>query len=170
MKRVVAVFVLAAIAGMPGCLGAPDLAAVRNDIFRQIPGASCDKEIELTLGPVALALARVITAVVPDARDAGRYLSDLTRVEVGVYNVSEVSAGNVSMPERLKNLQEDGDWELAVRARDDRQFVWVFYRADESRVKEIYIVALDAEELVMVRAKGRLERLVGYALSECKEI
>jgi hypothetical protein len=51
-----------------------------------------------------------------------------------------------------------------VRERDES--VWVLYRVDDDSVREVFVVALDREELTMVKVKGRLERLIGRALTE----
>jgi hypothetical protein len=150
-----------------GCLWAPDLAMVRRDIERQLPGASFEKEVELSLGPVSLAFARLATRLVPDAREASSYLRDVSRIQLAVYNTDRIpSTGSVEMPERLKRIQELDDWEMAVRIRDEDEVGWVLYRVDDDAIKELYVVILDDDELVMVKAEGRLERLVARALSE----
>jgi hypothetical protein len=161
------VVLLAVAAATSGCLWAPDLAMVRKDIERQLPGASFEKEIELTLGPISLTFARLITRVVPDAREASGYLRDVSRIELAVYNAERVPpARDVKMPERLKEMTSGEDWEMAVKIRDNDELVWVFYRMEDEAVRELYVVSLDDDELVMVRAEGRLERLVARALRE----
>jgi len=158
---------IAVIGASTGCLWAPDLAMVRKDIERQLPGVNFDKEIELTLGPISLAFARMLTGIVPDAREASGYLQDVSRLELAVYNTEDMPpAGTVSMPERLQKMQESEGWELAVRMRDDDEVAWILYRLDDESIKELYVVILSNDELVLVKAEGRLERLVARALSE----
>jgi hypothetical protein len=164
----IAIVVLIAIIGAAsGCLWAPDLAMVRKDIERQLPGVSFDKEIELTLGPISLAFARLLTRVSPDAQDASGYLQDVSRIELAVYNTEDMPPANtVSMPRRLKKMTESEGWELAVKVRDDDELAWVLYRLDDDAVRELYVVVVSDDELVMVKAEGRLERLVARALSD----
>jgi hypothetical protein len=40
------------------------------------------------------------------------------------------------------------------------------YRPDGNTVREVFIVVLDEDELVLVEAKGRLEQLIAAALRE----
>jgi hypothetical protein len=165
---VIVIAVLVAAAGVSaGCLWAPDLAMVRKDIERQLPGVSFEKEIELTLGPVSLAFARLVARITPEAVDASGYLSDVSRIELAVYNTEDMPpAKSVQMPERLRLMQESEGWELAVRMRDDDELAWVLYRTDGDEVKELYVVVVSDDELVMVKAEGRLERLVARALTD----
>jgi hypothetical protein len=167
MKYVVIAALLAVVGISSGCLWAPNLAVVRKDIERQLPGARFDKEIELSLGPLSLTFARLVTRMVPEANDAHRYLSNVSRIELAVYNVDELpSTSAMVTPARLSRLQEDEGWEMAVKVCDNNERVWVLYRIDDDSIKELYVVVLGDEELVMVKAKGRLERLAAHALSE----
>jgi len=164
----IAIVLLIAVAGAAsGCLWAPDLAMVRKDIERQLPGVSFDKEIELSLGPVSLAFARMLTRVTPEAQDASGYLRDVSRIELAVYNTQDMPpAGKVTMPERLQKMTDSEGWELAVKVRDDDELAWVLYRMDGEAVRELYVVVVSDDELVMVKAEGKLERLVARALSD----
>jgi hypothetical protein len=128
---------------------------------------SFDKEIELSLGPVSLAFARLLTRITPEARDASGYLRDVSRIELAVYNTHHMPATkSVTMPERLKKMTEGEGWEVAVKVRDDNDLSWILYRLDDECVKELYVVVVSDEELIMVKAEGKLERLVARALSD----
>ena len=164
----VVILTLIVVAGASfGCMWAPGLAQVRRDLERQLPGARFEKDIELSLGPVSLAFARLFTRMVPDARQAGGYLKDVSRIEMAVYDADRVpAAANVTMPHRLEELMQDEDWEMAVRIRNKDELAWILYRVDEERIKELYVVMLNRDELVMVRAEGRLEGLVARALNQ----
>lgn len=168
IRSLVVVALLLVFAGLSsGCLWAPDLASVRKEIQRQIPGASFEKEIELTLGPISLAFARMVTRLVPDAREAHDYLRDVSRIELAVYNTSSMpSSFRLTTPKRLQKMQSDEGWEMAVKVREKDEVVWVMYQIDDERIKELYVIVLSDDELVMVRAKGKLERLVARALKE----
>jgi hypothetical protein len=83
-RALVTAVLAAATLATPGCLWAPELSSVRRDIERQLPDASFDKEFELSLGPVTLAFARLVTCLIPPAREARQYLRDVSRVQVAV--------------------------------------------------------------------------------------
>jgi len=164
----IAAMVFATAVGLlavPGCFWAPELSSIRRDIQDQLPGASFEKNVELSFGPAAIACARLVTGLVPGAREARPWLRNVSRVQVGVYDAHIGSAAELRMPRKLQSLIDDG-WETAIRVRDDDQAVWVLYRADEESIREVFIVVLDDEELVIIKAKGRLERIVAAALDE----
>lgn len=159
------------VTSFAGCMWAPDLAMVRRDIERQIPGLSFDKKVELTLGPITLGFVRLVTALVPDARQAAPYLRDVRRVEVAVYEAETVPDGisRISMPDRVREMTKDEGWELAVKVNEADQAVWVMYKLDDDSIREVYVVVFDSEELVLVHAEGRLERLMARALMEARD-
>jgi hypothetical protein len=164
---IVIVVLIALFGASSGCLWAPDLAMVRRDIERQLPGVSFDKEIELTLGPISLAFARLITRMAPDTEDVSSYLRDVSRIELAVYNTKHMPpAKTVIMPERLQKMTDSEGWELAVKVRNDDELAWVLYRLEDETIKELYVVVVTEDELVMVKAEGKLERLVARALSD----
>ena len=163
---VVALFLAAAIV-LPGCLWAPLRAQIRLDLERQLPGASFDKEFEISLGPVSLAFARMVTRLVPDAHDASGYLKNVRKIEVAVYNAHQMPpVDQVKMPERMQSMIEKDGWETAIRVREENEIVWVMYRTDDESVKNVCVVVLNDDELVMVRAEGNLEQLVALALEQ----
>jgi hypothetical protein len=69
------------------------------------------------------------------------------------------------MPELLGSLIDDG-WEMAVKVRDDDQRVWLLFRAEDDVVREVFVVALNEDQLVLVKARGRLERVLARVLRE----
>jgi hypothetical protein len=149
-----------------GCMWTPELSRVKNDIERQLPDARFEKEFALSLGPIALTFARLVTKLVPDASQASEYLRDVSRVQVAVYNTEALPpVSEVRMPDRLERMSDDG-WETAVKVREDDGVVWVMYKIDGDTIRDLYVVVLNDEELVIVKARGQLERLVARALSE----
>ena len=150
-----------------GCLWAPDLDRVRRDIELQLPGSEFNKEIAFSLGPVTLGAAKLITKFVPDAEEARTYLQDVTRVKVAIYEAENITdTGDVKIPKDLKKLLEKDGWELVVKTQDDNGATWILCQLDDDKLEGIYIVVLDSDELVLVRAHGNLERLFEKALQE----
>ena len=161
-------FSAALAAASPGCMWAPELAGIRRDLERQMPGASFEKNVELSFGPVTLGIVRFIAAVIPGAGEARPWLKGISRVEIGVYDARADSVSGVRTPRRLQALIDAG-WETAVRVHDDDEAVWVLYRPEGEDVREMFIVVLDRDELVLVKARGHLDRLVAAALEEAHE-
>jgi len=163
-RRIVCVLVLVALAA-PGCFHSTELTGIRRDLESQLPGASFEKNVELSFGPIMLSVARLVTAVIPGASEARPWLRGVSRVQVGVYEANVDSVNHLRMPKRLQALVDDG-WETVVRVRDRNEAVWVLYRPDGDRVREVFVVVLNDHELVLIKARGRIEKLIASALRE----
>jgi hypothetical protein len=147
-----------------GCMWAPELTEVKRDIAGQLPDVTFRKNVTLSLGPLTMVLARAVVGFIPDAREARPYLRDVSKVQVAVYETSgDVRASAVETPARLQEMLDDG-WEMAVRVREDDEMVWLLYRIDGDSVREMFVVVMGDEELVLVRVKGHLERIMAEAL------
>ena len=163
----IVVLTVVATGVLSGCLWAPELDGVRKDIESQVPGAEFKKEFAISLGPIALALARGIVGLIPDTEEARAYLKQIRRVKLAVYDVEKMPPGaEIEMPERLTKLIEKDDWDLAARVREDGENVWLLYREKGDKVEEIYVVALDERELVLVRVSGHIDRLLALAMED----
>jgi hypothetical protein len=150
-----------------GCLWAPELDRVRREIQQQLPGSSFKKEFAISLGPLSLALVRTIVRFVPEAEEARSYLSDIRSVEVAIYEADNLPADPaIDMPEHLETLLEKHDWEIAAKVRETSENVWLLYRAQEEVLEDLYVVVLSDDELVLVRARGNLDRLIAKAMRE----
>jgi hypothetical protein len=144
LSSAVALTIACALPFAGGCVWTPELASVKQDIARQIPGTRFDHEMSFAIG----------------------WLKDVSRVEVAVYELdTDEPSRPIQTPSRIEEMLKDG-WEMAARVRERDESVWVLYRVDDDSVREVFVVALDREELTMVKVKGRLERLIGRALTE----
>ena len=152
---------------LSGCLWAPELDRVRKDIERQLPGATFKREVTLSLGPLSLAVARAVVGLTPDAREAAAYLQDLRDVTIAVYEVENIPRDvRVRLPDDLKRHLARDDWELAVKTREEGQFAWILCKTEDDTIRGVYVVVLNHDNLVLVRARGRLEELVKRAIRE----
>ena len=86
-------------------------------------------------------------------------------MEVAVYEAKNVPQDvTVRLPGILTKLLEGGRWELTVKALDEGEATWILCRMDGDSIRGLYVVALDREALVVVRADGRLEDFLAKAI------
>ena len=168
---VLSVVVLVCVAlSTSSCVWTPELSRVASDLERQLPDAKFDKEFSVSLGPMALGFARLVSGMVgdDDVRHARDYIKDVTRVQVAVYDTRDMpSMSNLKMPSQLAELEDKG-WETAVKVREDDEAVWVMYRIDDDSIRDLYVVVLSDEELVIVKATGQLDRIMARALIDAE--
>jgi len=147
-----------------GCMWAPELTDVKQDIARQLPDVGFKKNVVLSFGPLTMVLARTVTGFIPEAREARQYLRDVSRLQVAVYEMNGAPEyGELETPDYLQELIDKG-WEMAVRVNDEGDRVWLLYRLDDESVREMFVVTMSEDELVLVKVKGHLERVMAQAI------
>lgn len=158
-------FVLAGLL-LSGCLYSREVARTRHAVEQAYPAARFEREVVLSFGPVSLFTARLFTGLMPaEVKEARPYLRALRRVQVGVYRTEQLPPlSDVDLP-HLRRLREKG-WETLVVTREEDETVWVLYRERRGTVRDLYVLTLGEDELVMVRLKGRLDQLLKHALRE----
>lgn len=153
-----------------GCLWAPGLERLKDEISAQLPGAQFDKEVALTLGPMSLLLARIATRFVPDreAQEAREYLCEMRRIELAVYKTGHLpSLDGLQFPVQLNDLLEEG-WEIAATVREEHELVWVLYHQRGDEIDCLCAVVLDEQNLVLAKIRGNLGTIFLKGLREAE--
>jgi len=154
-------FLLLSILMLSGCMYSREISHIRRDIEREFPGAEFDREFVVSIGPGFLDTVGWLAKRVDDydARRIGDYLHEIRHVKVGVYSTQRLPFEGDLELESLQRFSKNG-WELAVKFRDEHEIVWVLYREWYDEVRDMFILVLDDEDLVIVRIEGYLNRLL----------
>lgn len=150
-----------------GCLWTPDLDRVQRMVARQIEPATMKTEVKLSLGSTALSLAKLITVFADVDEEARSYLSHIDHVDINVQEISGLSSvRDVEWPDDvMKRLEAEG-WEILVKAREDDEIVFVLYKPHRNTIRQMYVMALSLDELVLVRIEGRLDAMMAQAMGD----
>ncbi len=150
-----------------GCMYSREMSSTRRSIEAEFPGAEFDRKLVFTVGSVGLRVASWVTGLVPDEEvaDVREYIDDVRRVKVGIYDTEHVPESNGGGIPVLRGLVDKG-WEIAVQSREESEHVWVLYRARRDRVRDIFVIVLNEEELVIVRVTGHLDRVLQRAMRD----
>lgn len=152
---------------LSGCLGSSHMQQVRWDLERQQESGSYRKIVGVHAGPALLGLARWIVSWTDqeDDWDARRIMQHFHRAYVRVYEFrGRPTQASLRMPKALRDLQHDG-WETALSVREEGSNVWMLYKERYGNVRDLYMVVVDEEDLVMIRAKGNFNELVEEAIA-----
>ena len=156
-----------------GCItmSSPEVASMKNDIETALDG-DFEREVGIRLGRLSIGLGKAILNTIADEDDED--LSDVTemlrglhKVEVSVYQTGELGGeGWRDVSRRVESAMAREDFTATVRVRDDHELAWVFCRIDEKeRLRAVTVIALDGEQLTLVRLAGRLDRALAAAIS-----
>ncbi len=168
MQRLLALCLLVTLVlPLSGCFYSREIANTRRDIERQT-GAELDREIVVSLGPASLRTVGWIAGLVPEeeAQMARSYLRDIRRVKVGVYQVESMphSLEAVELPKAAK-LERQG-WDLLAKVFEDDEMVYVYYRERKNTIRDLYVMVLSDDELVIAKVRGNLSNLVARAMHD----
>ena len=146
---------------LAGCFYSREIARTRRDIERAYPDARFDREIVVNLGPGSMRALGWLAGLVPEDEPqmASDYLYEISRVKVGVYrteDLPDLDAVNLSAVDRF---ERDG-WDVAAQMREDDEVFWLLYKERRNEVRDLYVVVLSEEELVLARIRGHLNRLM----------
>ncbi len=162
-------FLLVAIFGtvLTGCIVSREISHIRNEIEAEFPGAEFDTEVIISVGPGLFRTLGWILRRVPDedANLAAAYLRDVHRVKVGVFRTRELPHdGNLEL-HTLRRFEREG-WSVAASVREDDEQVWVMYRERYGHIRDMLVLVLDPNELIIVRFEGDLNEIVRLALED----
>jgi len=158
-----------------GCWEGPGAESVRSAVERQLPGADYDQEVHVRLGRVTTGFARWVVNLALDDGDEDEHrakalVNAIHRVEVAVYTSRRAPAPEalaaVAIPRSLERMLRQEGWQVMLESRTAEERAWVLTRGEAGALSAIYLVALDASELAVVRLEGRFDETFARALSE----
>lgn len=148
-----------------GCLYSREITHIRNDVASALE-VSFDREFVIVIGPRTFHGLGWFARRIPDSRTrmAGDLLAHVDRIKVGVYRAAGPAGRGLTVSD-LPRLR-DSDWQVAVRTREDDASVWVMYRERHTFVRDMLVLSLEGDELVIVRLEGRLDALLEQAVAD----
>ena len=152
-----------------GCIYTSEISKTRKVIEEEL-SADFDTGIVLSMGPGLFHTAGRITKYVDDedAQMASRLAYGIRRVKAGVYPIDYVpDLEEINIPE-LDRFKRKG-WKPALKVEDNDEVSWLLYRERQGRVRDLFVVAITDDELVLARLQGHLDELLNFALTELDE-
>ncbi len=150
-----------------GCIYSREISNTRRVIEEEIPGSQFDRKMVLNIGSGTLRTAGWLTSLIPDddMEEVRRYLDDVERIKVGIYETESLPDDGPSGAPMLSDMVERG-WEVAVRVRDEQDRVWLMYRSHRDRVRALFVIVLNEDNLVIARVEGHLDRILQRAMTD----
>ena len=158
LKRGAVVFLtLAGVVLSTGCvLRGPS--GIKDQVERS-NGRTYQREFGITVGRTGLGIARMAMRI-GDEDEAVHMLRGVNKVQVGVYEV--VDQGNGTG--RSARASDFGLYDPLVQVREDGETVLVLAREEDETIRRLLVVVDSDDELVIVRLRGDLERIIEDAI------
>jgi hypothetical protein len=165
---------LFALPAVSGCFYSRELAQTRKALERQHPGMDLDTRFTVTFGPRTMRFTDWVLHNIDgangdsddDVRRARAYLREVRSVKVGIYHVDRFGSQPASFEPGALDRFDGRGWTLAVAAEDRGDRAWVMYREGWGRITDMFVLAQDDRDLVVLRLEGRLDNLLRLALED----
>lgn len=160
VRVLIPVVLILAVTGS-GCITWRGPEDVRRQLSREA-GVQLDRDFGLTVHRPGMWLARV------GMRFAGEHeisLRGVHQVRVGIYHVEGLRRGvEAAQPLDPTSLVLEG-WEPIARVSEEDESVLVMVRRDDDRVRGMLVVVAEPDEWVVVKIKGKLDRILEEAIA-----
>jgi hypothetical protein len=138
---------------------------MRNKVFNSVQG-DFQKEVEFSFGAAALTLSSVAVSIsdAPDFTDD--MVRKLDRIQIGVYKNTDwrnFHPDYNSLREMTADLRDEG-YEFIVRSIQRDQMMAVMVKTNSDRLREMFVIAVDEEQMVMTQIFGDLDELIEIVL------
>jgi hypothetical protein len=154
-RKLIVLLVLTLLATSVGCfLRGP------GDVKREVQARTeldLNRQFGIRAGRFTLFLARTGLKIAGEADEIP--LQGVRRVEVGVYEVRRPDVYLASARPKATLCQASfDDWDLVVRVCSPDEHVLMFTKTKDDSIRGVIVVVQDREDVVIVRARGKLER------------
>jgi len=155
-----------------GCATATTSRRVEESLESTLPGCRFERDDALVLGRTSLALLRWLSGAVGDELDADsrEILRGVRRIEVTSYR-SARACEVVGAPPQVSRQLAAGGWHAVIAAvEDEGELSWVFTReGPDGGTSGMLVIALDQDELEVVRLDGDIEQVLLAAVEDDPE-
>ena len=147
-----------------------EMTRLRNGIDREVPEAQVGEGFALSFGFLTMGTARTALALSDDGDPgtvaARAILRNVKKVQIGRYDVEgrPVLSGLATPP--VFDEYERKGWTRIVTVREEDEVVWVMAKEKRDDLRDLIVVTLSHEELVVAKLSGNLTRAVAEALHE----
>ncbi len=150
-----------------GCIGVNrNFKKIRRAVTENID-VKYNKSFEFSVGRTGLMLAGMVVRLSDVEEPVDDILSEVSRIQVGVY---EKASGNLNTTmadlNRITDEMNSQGWRYIVRSVQRDEVVGVFVRGDDPRLRQLYVIAIDSNEMVLVEIHGELSKIVEIAIRE----
>ena len=132
---------------------------IRREISRTT-GTEYSTELGLTLGRTSMAIARFGLDIADEEPEFS--LEGVRKIQIGIYHpLEDAEQGPARGPLGAESFQE---WDPLVRMLANGETVLVLVREKDARIRDMLVIVDDQSELVVVRLKGKLDRILRQAM------
>ena len=146
---------------LSGCWGVDhNFTQIKDSILSQICRDNhFNADTEFGLGSIGLAAARTAVGFShdKDARLAKEILSDVSRVQVGVYkNIYRDGDLNMAFLKKLDSKMGNYGWNCILKNYDHGEASSVYVKYDGEEITNLFVISIEQNQVTLVEVEGNL--------------
>jgi Domain of unknown function (DUF4252) len=156
---------------LSGCWGVDhNFTEIKDSILSQIcRNNHFNINAEFGLGSIGIAAARTVVGFShdKDARFARKILSDVSSVQVGVYeNINRDGNLNMAFLKKLDDKMDIYGWNSIVKNYDHGEVSSVYVKYDGEEITNLFVISIEQDQVTLVDVEGNLTRAALTAIRE----
>lgn len=151
---------------LSGCIGVNrSFRELRNYLTESLD-ERLDREIEFSIGPVALMFAGIFANFSDTEEKASEMMSKISRVQVSIFNRLEAKELEFGLFREITRKMAKYQMRYILRVKEGDTMTAVFVNGNSDNIGKMFVVVIEKEQLVLVEILGDLDKLVEIALRE----
>ncbi len=151
-----------------GCIGVDRSFRDLHDYVLASSDSQFEKEFEFSFGNVTIGMAEIALNFADVEEPIDEILSEVNSVQIGIYNSSseEKFKSNFEELKFITNKMKNAGWDCIVRSVDRNDMVAIFVRSHDEELNQLFVIAINNDEIVLVEVLGNLHKVIEIAIRE----
>lgn len=151
-----------------GCIGVDSNFREVKSLVINSTNEKFNKDIEFSIGPIGISLAKLIVKLNDNDEDARIILNNISEVQVGVYK--KRSFGNrhydCSFFRDIDKKMKQDNWHFVVKHIDRDGLTGIYVKYEGGDINKLYVINVENDKLSLVRVKGDIDNILAYAIRD----
>ena len=151
-----------------GCIGVDASFRGMRDYVLSTTETQFEKEFEFSFGTVSIGMAEIALDFADTEEPIDEILSEIDNVQVGIYknNSGKKNKSNLTEMKFLTDKMENAGWDCIVKSFDKEDMSAVFIKMHDDELNQLFVIALNNDEIVLVEVLGNLHKVIEIAIRE----
>jgi len=151
-----------------GCLGINEEFENVRDVVLLSFGNDYKSEFQFSVGSVGVTVSSWVIDASSDDDMASKILDDVSSVQVGVYKkLKGTNSADITTINDIEPDMQASGWKSIIKSSTDNELTSIYVRKNkEELLNRLFIISLEADELVLVEVEGDLREAMTNVIKE----
>ncbi len=152
---------------LSGCINVDrEFRMTRNEIIDSLDEITFKKDVEFKIGRELLLPMKIATSFMDIDAEARGLMRKIHGLQIGVFKIENADKKMKPLPRKLESRLRNLGFQPIVKTKSKDENVWIFVQTRHERLKGMYVISLNRDEMVLVEMNGKLGELIEEAVRE----